>query len=396
MIQGVTPSFYISEYNPLRFVENTFFAKCGDLNPVQTLYAQYINQVQTEIQPYAQPYSYKDRIKTCFYSRYNLNKALLKDICGDFVAAEFDLLPLPNQNIYSITGGVAGGVTILNDPSLSNSSVIKLVTQIVGGILVNGSSTWDSSIGESFVGGSVIITTTENKFIEAEVVSYNNENFDWLELDKTIDLSTFTVVDVTFVSRARADLAYYYCLDIDACDYPESIYQIELQVNELDAYTSTYEKSLLDVSRTAKSECFEVKRDQPNTNLILYKNEFSEVEIQEVPWGYFNLDYFEVRVHSQYLPSQSAAQKNNLFRSSDNIQVVSDQGLYHQHKLQIDYVPWYIHQKLSVALNSDSILVNGLSVILEEDYEVDELTRIGKSKGVAVLSQQQGYIENLA
>lgn len=397
MIQSTNPSLFISNYNPLRFVESSLFAQCGELNPSKTLYHNYNKQVQTEVQQYAQPYSYKDRLVTHFYSKYNTNRVKLLDVCSNTVIDTFELSPLPNQVLYTISSNLSA-VQITNDSLIAQNTFIRLTTGILDGIVVNGTSNaWTVGIGRSLV-GSQIRVTVDNKLIEATVMDYQNQNFDWLELDRLIDLTSFSSVDVTIEVIKRVDLAYYYQSSIDLCDYPESVYQLVLEVENLEGFDSeTYEKNVLPVSRTIESEYFDLRKDQMHTNLIKYKNNFSELEIQEVDWTVFNsLDYFEFRVHSQFLPTSNQSQKNNIFRATNNIQIISDQSTNNGYKLKVDYVPWYIHQKLSVITNCDYILVNDMSVIASEAYKSEELLRIGKSTGSIVLSQQNNFMENLS
>lgn len=398
MIQGVTPSLYISPYNPLRFVEQTPYARCRDLNPNTTLYHHYNQQPQTEVQPYAQPYSYADRLVTHFYSRYNANRLRLVSVCDNAIIDTFELTPIPNQNIYTTTSSVPGAVQITNNTSITQNTYIGLGTQILNGIAVNGSpNAWNSGIGKSLIGGKVLITAP-GKFLEAAIVDYQSQNFDWLELDRVIDLSSWSDINVTFVSRKRADLAYYHESRIDLCNYPKGCYKLILESEGLDGFdNSTYEKSELQVSRTIESEQFSLKIDQPGTNLIKYKNYKSEVGSQEIDWQHFGtLDFFELRVHSQFLPTESNSQKNNIFRSSGNIQIISDQSATRRHRFNVDFIPWYMHQKLTAAFNCDQIKVNSLDVIALEGYKPSELLRIGKSTGSIVLSQQNNFMENLS
>lgn len=396
MIQSVSPSLFISPYNPLRFIEQDYFARCYDLNPTQTLYSDFNNQPGIEVQSYAQPYSYADRLVLHFYSRYNNNRINLIDATDSSVVDTFELTSIPNQILYTVTGSA---VMIDNDPSLNPNTVIRLITGLLDGIIVNGvSNAWSREIGQNLVGGKILITA-DDRLLEATVIGYQNGNFDWLVLDQVINLSSWsTTSNINLEVRKRADLAYYYQHQIDLCDYEEGCYRLIIEADYLDAFdTDTYEKSVLQVSRTVESEVFNLKKTQPYTNTIRYKNYPSEVDSQEIDWSAFSdLDFFELRVESQFLPSESNTQKNNIFRAANNVQIVSNQSFNPRLIFNTGFLPWYVHEKLGLIFTSDSVKVNNLSVIANEGYKFEALTSVAKSLGSVELSQREGFIENLS
>ena len=390
MIQSVTPSLYISPYNPLRFIERDSFARCYDLNPATTLYHEYNNQPGVEVQPYAQPYSFADRLTIHFYSRYNNNALNLINVSDNSIVDSFALSALPGQDVYNYQK------IILDSNSQVSENSFLLVDFLFESPTLNGERViFNPEMGKNLVGSRILISTP-GKIVEAEIVEFRALNNYTLILDRYIDLSG----EVSFVIRKRNDLARYYQHQIDLCDYPEGCYKLILQADYLNAFDdTTYQKSVLQVSRVVESEPFNLQKTQPGANLIKYKNYYSEVSNQEVDWTAFSsLDFFEIRVQSQFLPTESSAQKNNIFRASNNVQIVSDQSVNTRYFLQCNYLPWYIHQKLARAFACDQVSVNNMSVLARESYKSERFDYLTTSLGSIELegNYSGSFTENLS
>jgi len=141
-----------------------------------------------------------------------------------------------------------------------------------------------------------------------------------------------------------------------------------------------------------QSDCQDIRDDQPNTILANYSNHrnvFGLVYSVSSPEPTFNLRIPAIFFHQRFPKEEEVMQLSNSLISQNS--VVRKQRL-----LDIDYVPYYFHEKLNLILQHQFVTIFNREWVTQEAYEIPEGDRRWPAKkGKIYLTEKDFVMRNV-
>ncbi len=131
----------------------------------------------------------------------------------------------------------------------------------------------------------------------------------------------------------------------------------------------------------AASEPIAVAARHPDTLLVVYRN-FDNAFGLNYSAGLVN----RLRVVGRFFERQNGTVKT-LERNDDNSLVLLHASVQRKVTLETLLLPGWLHEGLAIALACDFVQVNGLRVVLEQEYAHEPVSRYALSRGTALLEQ---------
>lgn len=149
------------------------------------------------------------------------------------------------------------------------------------------------------------------------------------------------------------------------------------------------ETSLIDVAR---SDCQDIQTTQSETVLINYRNHrnvFGLIYSDISPEMDFNLRIPAIFFHQRFPKEEEVFQLSTSMVSANS--VVRKQRL-----LDVDYVPYYFHEKINLVLQHQFVSIYNREWVSQEGYEIIEGSRLWPvKKGKIYLSEKDFVMRNV-
>lgn len=140
----------------------------------------------------------------------------------------------------------------------------------------------------------------------------------------------------------------------------------------------------------AKSDCIAVLDDTPNTKLIRYSNEGPYAGLNFTAESIFNF-----RVCAKFFKQRRPTTSESEPMTNGTIVKLSSTQKS-QKLLQVEPAPFYIHDKINLILQCNSVFIDDVYWQCEEAYESQEMDeRCALQLGVGWLSRQDVFIGNV-
>lgn len=159
-------------------------------------------------------------------------------------------------------------------------------------------------------------------------------------------------------------------------------------------YLEIYEARESPASETllATSEPICVRNSWPQSKLLKYKNHSDAFDMgyaQESP-EYFNHLRVNSRMYKKSFPKQTRE-----YRRSDGETIKLRSNVEKKIEFETDWLPYYMHEKLNIVFEHNTIVIDGTEFISQDGYEIEAPENYSLSRARANLTYKNYLQENL-
>jgi hypothetical protein len=173
-----------------------------------------------------------------------------------------------------------------------------------------------------------------------------------------------------------------------------NIRQVSFIPNDYDICDEQMQLQILRASDNAiiyRSDCLDIKSNHRESILIQYYNSpsrnFAGINYADVsPDPEFSLRLTGSFFHQRFPQEQEVEELSN----SRSLQLSTE--LKRQKLLELGPMPYYMHQKVILALQHEFVTINGVEYVKQENYEINEGSRRSSLKQAKVWLTQKDYI----
>lgn len=153
--------------------------------------------------------------------------------------------------------------------------------------------------------------------------------------------------------------------------------------NDRDMILSTQDQTIM------KSDCLNVKTDHPCSNIVTFTNASSFAGLIYSSMG---SPTFSIRVPSVFFHEEPTEEEETHALSNDTFITVWAK-LQKKQRFDIDFVPYYFHEKLKLILAHQSVTIDEGSWIKRDPYEIEQGNKRYPLKKGSVMLTQKDYIK---
>lgn len=154
----------------------------------------------------------------------------------------------------------------------------------------------------------------------------------------------------------------------------------------------TAQRTIGDSEIVAQTDCLDIREDHPETILLTYSNHRNFAGLKYD--GTSPQTEFQIRIPAVFFHQRFPEEDETMELSSELVTLSGT--LRKQRQLDIDYVPYYFHEKLKLILKHQMLTMLNKQWIKQEAYEITEGNRLSPlKKGKVWLSDKEFVHRNI-